>query len=105
MREELDNIIKKYDLIAQTFENFWVAYDTYLTDELTKEESKSYGLIDRNSISAELYGYQFCVFNDLNFDCIKVTIDCFLKSKTMRFATYWCIYNLDGELFDDCFGE
>ena len=52
MREELDNIIKKYDLITQTFENFWVAYDTYLTDELTKEESKSYGLIDRNSINA-----------------------------------------------------
>ena len=68
MREELDNIIKKYDLITQTFENFWVAYDTYLTDELTKEESKSYGLIDRNSINAELYGYSFCVSNDLNFD-------------------------------------
>ena len=38
MRQELDNIIKKYDLINQTFENFWETYDTYLTDELTKEE-------------------------------------------------------------------
>ncbi|MBR1555549.1 MAG: hypothetical protein IJ644_09200 [Oscillospiraceae bacterium] len=103
MRQELDNIIKKYDLINQTFENFWETYDTYLTDELTKEESKSYGLIDRNSIRAELYGYSFCVSSDLSFDYIKVTVDCFLKGKTMRFATYWCIYSLDGELFDDCF--
>ena len=103
MREKLDIIIQKHDLINRTFKNFWEAYDTYLTDELTKEESQGYGLIDRDSIDAELCGYSFCVSNALNFDYIKVTIDCFQKGETMRFASYWCIYNLDGELFDDCF--
>ncbi len=103
MKETLEKIVNDHDLINQTFAHFWECYDTYLSDEDTKEEVEEYGLVDRNSIDAKLYGYSFWVSKDLDFVHIKVYIDCFLKSETMRFATYWCIYDLEGELFDDYF--
>lgn len=96
-------IIGEYDLINRTFKNFWECYDKYLTNEEAKDEIEKYGLVDRNSINAELYGYSFWVANDINFEHIKVYIDCFLKGETSRFATYWCIYDLQGEFFDDYF--
>ncbi|MBR1443427.1 MAG: hypothetical protein IJ583_07835 [Firmicutes bacterium] len=103
MREMLDKIIEKYDLIKKTFENFWISYDGYLTDEVTKEESKGYGLTDRNSINAKLSGYSFCVSGGLEFECIKVYIEFFLKGENMPLGRYWSIYEPDGEFFDDYF--
>ena len=79
MKETLEKIVIEHDLINQTLKNFWECYDDYLADEDTKEEAKEYGLVDRNSINAELYGYSFWVSNDLDFVHIKVYIDCFLK--------------------------
>lgn len=101
MREKLDAIVQKYNLIGRTFERFWKTYDDYLREEPL--ESKENGLCDRNSITVELYGYSFCVTNELDFDYIKVYIDFFLKGKTMRLGDYWCIYMLDGKEFDDYF--
>lgn len=101
MREELDNIVKKYNLIERTFESFWRTYDCYLEEE--PEESKEVGFYNRDSVNAELYGYSFCVTNELDFDYVKVHIDIFLKGKTVRCGDYWCIYDLDGKEFDDCF--
>lgn len=103
MKETLEKIVNEHDLTNKTLKNFWECYDRYLSDEDTKEEAKQYGLVDRNSIIAELYGYSFWVSNDLDFVHIKVYIDCFLKDQSMRFATYWCIYDLLGEFFDDYF--
>ena len=103
MKETLEKIVNEHDLINQTLKNFWECYDDYLADEDTKEEAKQYGLVDRNSINAELYGYSFWVSNDMDFVHIKIYIDCFLKGQSMRFATYWCIYDLQGEFIDDYF--
>ncbi len=103
MRETLEKIVSEHDLINQTFTNFWDCYDNYLSDEDTKEEVEEYGLVDRDSIDVKLYGYSFCVSNDLDFVHIKVYIDCFLKGESTRFATYWSIYDLQGEFFDDYF--
>ena len=101
MREELDYIVKKHNLIDRTFKSFWHNYDCYLEEE--SKESKEVGLYDRDSINAELYGYAFCVTNELDFDCIKVYIDIFLKGNNVRCGDYWCIYDLDGNKFDDYF--
>ena len=101
MKNKLDNIIQKNKMIPRAFESFWNSYDSYLLEE--SEESKKLELLNRNSITAELYGYSFCVTKDLDFDWIKVCIDFFLKDETTRLGTYWCIYNLDGDLFDDYF--
>lgn len=103
MKEILEKIISEHDLINQTFNNFWKCYDAYLSDEDSREEIEEYGLVNRNSINVKLYGYSFWISNDLDFEYIKVYIDCFFKGESMRFATYWCIYNLQGELFDDYF--
>ena len=89
-------------MISRTFDYFWNTYDYYLLEEPT--ESKELRLFSRDSIDVQLYGYCFCVTNELNFDWIKVCIDFFLKGeKTMRLGTYWCIYKLNGEFFDDYF--
>lgn len=98
MREELDGIVKKYNLIERTFTSFWQAYDAYLEEEPT--ESREAGLCNRDSISAELYGYAFCVTKQLDFDCITVTIEFGLKEKHFRCGEYWCEYSLDGKEFD-----
>ncbi len=103
MREELENIIKKYNLISNSFEYFWENYDQYISNEDTKDEAKENGFINRDSIAAKLYGYSYCISDDLDFDYIKVYIDCFRKGETMRSITYWCIYDLNGDLFDDYF--
>lgn len=103
MRNELDSIVQKYDLINHSFEVFWTNYDTYITDENTKEEAKENGFISRDSVTAKLHGYSFCVSEDLDFDYIKVCIDCFRKRETLRSIRFWCIYDLNGELFDDFF--
>lgn len=101
MREELDCLLKKHNLIDRTFDSFWHTFDRYLKEE--PEESKEAGFFSRDSVRAELYGYSFCVTNELDFDCIKVYIDIFLKGETVNCGDYWCIYSLDGEEFDDCF--
>lgn len=101
MREQLDNIVKTHDLIDRTFESFWDVYDHYLEEQ--PFESKEIGFCDRDSINAELYGYAFCVTNELDFDCIKVYIEIFRKGETVSCGDYWCIYGLDGKKFDDYF--
>lgn len=103
MKEILEEIVSEYDLINQTFKNFWECYDKYLTNEETKEEIKEYGLVDRNSIKIKLYGYSFWILNDLDFEHIKVYVDCFIKGEATRFATYWSLYNLQGEFCDEYF--
>lgn len=101
MREELDAIVQKYNLINRTFETFWENYDSYLIEE--PEESKGLGLLDRDSIYIKLYGYSFSVRNSLNFDSVMVYTDFFKKGETIITGSYWCIYQLNGELFDDYF--
>ncbi len=101
MREELDNIVKKHNLIERTFTSFWHTYDVYLEEQPT--ESREVGLCSRDSIDAELYGYAFCVTKELDFDCIKVYIEIYLKGKTVRCGEYWCVYSLDGKEFDRYF--
>ncbi len=99
MREELDYIVKKHNLIERSFESFWHTYDVYLEEEPT--ESREAGLCNRDSINVELYGYAFCVTKELDFDCIKVYIEIYLKDNSVRCGEYWCVYNLDGKEFDD----
>ena len=48
MREELDRMVQEYNLIDRTIDSFWLSYDDYLTDEITREESKEVGLTDRS---------------------------------------------------------
>lgn len=103
MREILEKTVNEHDLINRTFESFWEVYDAYLSEEDAKDITGELGLADRDSIHAEFYGYSFWVSNDLDFVHIKVYIDCFLKGESTRFATYWCVYDLEGELFDDYF--
>ena len=77
-------------------------YDFYLKEE--PEESRELGFIDRDSVRAEYYGYYFGISSDMDFDHIKVYVDGFLGDNDIsRDITYWCIYTLDGEHFDDHF--
>ncbi len=101
MREELDAIVQKHNLINRTFEAFWKNYDSYLIEE--PGESKELGLLDRNSIYVKLYGYSFSVRTSLDFDSVIVYIDFFKKGETIRTGSCWCIYKPDGDLFDDYF--
>lgn len=101
MREKLDYIVQTHRLIERTFEGFWLTYDGWLKEN--PEESREAGFIGRDSIRAELYGYAFCVTNELDFDCIKVYIEWFRKDGTVRCGDYWCIFDLDGNNFDDYF--
>jgi len=101
MREELDAIVQKYNLVNRTFEAFWRNYDAYLIEE--PEESKGLGLLDRDSIYVKFYGYSFCVINKLDFDSVIVYIDFFRKGETISLGNFRCIYKLDGDLFDDYF--
>lgn len=103
MREELDEIVNGNKLIERSFEYFWNCYDNYLTDDITKDESREYGLIDRSSVTPKLYGYSYCVTNTYGFDTIKVYIDIFRKNEEKRFAEYWIIYSINGEVVDDFF--
>ena len=59
MREELDRMVKEYNLIDRTMDSFWLSYDNYLTDELTREESKELGLTDRSSVYIKLNGFKY----------------------------------------------
>ena len=101
MREELDRLVEKFNLIERTFDGFWYAFDSYL--KKYPIESKEVGFFSRDSVSVELSGYSFCVTNELDFDCIKVYMDIFLKGETVSCGDYWCIYSLDGDEFDDYF--
>ncbi|MBP5492942.1 MAG: hypothetical protein J6Y08_08865 [Clostridiales bacterium] len=103
MREALDAIVASCDLINRTFDNFWVCYDDYLTDEITKEEAEEFGLLDRNSVEARLNGYAFCVTDKYGCDLLKVYLDVYKKKQTSQFARYVCIYTTDGQIIDDIF--
>ena len=72
MRKKLDRMVKEYNLIDRTIDSFWLSYDDYLTDELTREESKEAGLTDRNSVYIRLEGYSFHVSDSVDFDYISV---------------------------------
>jgi hypothetical protein len=102
IRKELDEIVRKYDLVESTIECFWENYDGYLEEE--PEESRELGFADRSSVRAEFYGYYYGVSNNLDFEHIKVYVDGYHKDDGMcRCISFWCIYTLDGELFDDYF--
>ena len=101
IRNELDGIVRKYDLVERTIRSFWANYDCYLEEE--PEEARECGVADRDSIKAEFYGYYFGASNDLDFDHIKVYVDGIREGDTIRTITYWCIYSLDGKVFDDYF--
>ena len=103
MREELDRMVKEYNLIDRTMDSFWLSYDNYLTDELTREESKELGLTDRSSVYIKLKGYSFHVSTSVDFDNISVMVYCYRKKENIPLIEYHCTYFLDGELFDDYF--
>lgn len=101
MREELDELVKKYNLIDRTVKSFWLTYDNYLTDELTREERQKAGLTDRDSVSIQLEGYSYHVTQTVDFDYISVMVYCFRKGETIPLIEYYCTYYLNGEFFDD----
>ena len=103
MREELDRMVKEYNLIDRTIDSFWRSYDNYLTDEITREESKEIGLTDRSSVYIKLEGYSFHVSTSVDFDYISVKVYCYRKTENIPIIEYHCTYFLDGELFDDYF--
>ncbi|MBQ8966589.1 hypothetical protein [Ruminococcus sp.] len=101
LRKELDEIVKSYDLVERTVECFWANYDSYLDEE--PEESHEFGFTDRNSARAEFYGYYYGVSSNLDFEHIKVCVDGYRHGENCRAISFWCIYRMDGELFDDHF--
>ena len=102
IRKERDEIVKKYDLVDRTIEYFWANYNCYLEEE--PEESRELGFIDRDSVRAEFFGYYYGVPNSYDFEHIKVYVDGYRKGEDMcRTISFWCIYRMDGEFFDDYF--
>ena len=102
IRKELDEIVGKYELVKRTVGRFWKNYDSYLEEE--PEESREFGFVDRDSVRAEFYGYYYGVSNNLDFEHIKVYVDGYRKGGgKCRAISFWCIYRMDGELFDDYF--
>lgn len=101
MRQKLDALITKHDLIRRTMDSFWAMFDCYLEEE--PEECAAIGFVNRESVRAELYGYVFGAARNLEFDFIKVYLDVFVQGKSLRVGDYWCIYDLQGNLFDDVF--
>ncbi|MDE6592152.1 MAG: hypothetical protein K2K57_03700 [Oscillospiraceae bacterium] len=48
MREELLELIEKFDMVNRAYEKFWENYDRFLSEE--REIAGKNGLYDRNSI-------------------------------------------------------
>lgn len=103
LREELDETVERYDLVKRTFDSFWVCFENYLTDDITKEESREYGLTDKDQVEVKLYGYSFVVSKKFSREFIKVDLDVYKKDSSSEFAEYYCIYSLSGECEDDYF--
>ena len=103
MRKELDELVEKYDLINRTFDSFRKSYDNYLTDDITKEEAAEAGFTDKDTIIPELECYSFVVSKKFSRDYIAVTLECHREGETLCCITYWVIYDLDGNDYDDYF--
>ena len=96
-------IVQEYNLIDRTIDSFWLSYDDYLTDEITREESKEVGLTDRSSVYIKLAGYSFHVSTSVDFDYISVKVYCYREKENIPIIEYHCTYFLNGELFEDYF--
>jgi hypothetical protein len=103
LREELDGIVERYDLVKRTFDSFWICFENYLTGDITREESREYGLTNKDQVEVRLYGYSFVVSKKFSREFIKVDLDVYKKDCNPEFAEYSCIYSLDGECEDDSF--
>lgn len=107
MREQLTELVRKYDLINRTYEYFWINYDKYLAEE--PEEAHSVGLFDRNSIEEPfLRNVEYMLTNGKSLDSfdrelLSVRLDFCLKGSGCIIWNYTCDFTLNGEVFDDWF--
>lgn len=108
IREQLSELIEKYDLINRTYEYFWKNYDSYLKEE--PEEANSLDLMDRSSIEKPLLRYANYKLtsvngqNDFGFELLSVGLDFYHKEEGgCALGYYTCEFTMNGEVFDDFF--
>ena len=108
MREELLELIEKFDMVNRAYEKFWENYDRFLFEN-GKIAGKN-GLYDRNSIAMPWLRevkYELSRPNEQGeFETETIGVDlCFFhKAKKCSPAGYYsCWFDLKGEFADDCF--
>lgn len=107
IKEQLSNLIEKYNLIDKTFEYFWGCYDNYLTEQ--PQEAASFGLRDRNSVKPVLYKIDYrLTYGDVVdddspcFQQLVVMLD-IKDSENFQIGYYECLFSMDGEASDNFF--
>ncbi len=108
IRQQLSDLLKKFDMINRTYKYFWVNYDKYLQEE--PEEAVSFGLTDRSSIEKPLLRYADYKLTDADgqsgfgLELLSVSLDFYHKEESScALGYYTCEFTMDGEVNDDYF--
>ena len=105
MKEQLTKIISEYNLTDVTYDSFWESYKGYLAD--SAEEAAKHGLVDETSVSITLRSTAYCISeylerNGEKMDYIEICYEMFNKQD--KYVGYYdCLFDLDGNMFDDYF--
>ena len=105
MKEQLTKIISEYNLIEVTYDSFWESYKGFLAD--SAEEAAKHGLVDETSVSITLKSKAFSMSEFLKGNGEKmdyIEIEYYMYDKQNKYVGYYIgIFDLDGNMFDDCF--
>ena len=95
----LKSIANEHRIIERTWENFWYAYNSYITED--REEAEEYGMTDKDSVIPEFYSLAYKIFHD-DSEIIEATIR--MYDKEHHYLGYYDdLFDMNGEGVDDFF--
>ncbi|MBQ8121350.1 MAG: hypothetical protein IJ172_11330 [Ruminococcus sp.] len=105
LKEQLNEIISRYDLIDVTFDSFWRVYNCYLAE--SAQEASEYGLFDEDSVNVSLRSESYVISETIKSngeknEFIEIRIE--MRDKQDHYIGYYdAVFDLDGTFADDFF--
>lgn len=104
LKEQLNEIVSKYDLMNASFDMFWKCYKSYLAE--SPDEASEYGLVDEDSVRISLRSTSYVISeatrNGEKLEFIEISIE--MRNKEDHYLGYYdAIFDLDGTVSDDYF--
>lgn len=99
IKHSLKSFADEHKIIERTWENFWYAYNSYITED--SEEAGEHGITNKDSIIPEFFSLAYEIFHD---DSEMIVAKIRMYDKEYRYLGYYDdLFDMNGEGVDDFF--